>query len=85
MPTDIQSDAMLWLHADYIFDAFDCFDFLDEGGELAVVADTDHKITLEHAVVGVDGDVAKHGVRLFRDDRGDVGYDADVVVAYYAQ
>ena len=58
---------------------------LDERGELTLVGNPDHKVTLENAIVRIDGDASKACVGFLSYNRGYVGYDSYVVVPYDAQ
>ena len=69
----------------YIFNTFQSFNFLNEFIEPGNAAYSHYQVALEQATAGIDGDVAQDGVAFFVNHRGDVGHDADVVMAHNLQ
>ena len=68
-----------------MFDTFHRAEFFQQRLELGIVIDHQREVAAEQTVVRVDVDGTQHQFFLFRDNTGQIVYDADVVVADYTQ
>ena len=69
----------------YAFHPFDSGNFLHQPLKSGVIGHSYDEMPLKKSVVGIYCDIAQACFLLFGNDRGDIGNDADVVVAEHTE